>query len=71
MEAGYGVLKERVNAGLAAASQRGVQLGRPTTINGRAAEVQKLKAKGLGLRAIARQLTMPVSSAHKALSMVA
>jgi DNA invertase Pin-like site-specific DNA recombinase len=66
-----GIIKERVNAGLAAARQRGVQLGRPSTINGRAAEIRKLKAKGLGLRAIARELEMPVSSVHKALSMAA
>ena len=66
-----GIIKERVNAGLAAVRQRGVQLGRPTTINGRAAEAQKLKAKGLGLRAIARQLRMPPSSVHKALSIAA
>lgn len=66
-----GIIKERVNAGLAAARQRGVQLGRPCTINGRAVEIRKLKAKGLGLRAIARQLKMPPSSVHKALSMTA
>jgi DNA invertase Pin-like site-specific DNA recombinase len=66
-----GIIKERVNAGLAAAKARGVQLGRPATINGRAAEVKKLKAKGLGLRAIGRELQMPVSSVHKALSMAA
>jgi DNA invertase Pin-like site-specific DNA recombinase len=66
-----GIIKERVNAGLAAARLRGVQLGRPATINGRAVEIQKLKAKGLGLRAIARQLRMPPSSVHKALSMAA
>jgi DNA invertase Pin-like site-specific DNA recombinase len=66
-----GIIKERVNAGLAAAKARGVQLGRPATINGRAAEIRKLKAKGLGLRAIARQLEMPPFSVHKALSMAA
>ncbi len=66
-----GIIKERVNAGLAAARQRGVQLGRPATINGRAAEISKLKAEGLGLRAIARELKMPPSSVHKALSMAA
>ncbi|MGO8930223.1 MAG: recombinase family protein [Limisphaerales bacterium] len=65
------LIKERVNAGLAAARQRGIQLGRPATLNGRAAEVRKLKAKGLGLRAIGRELKMPVSSVHKALSMAA
>ena len=66
-----GIIKERVNAGLAAAKSRGVRLGRPATINGRAAEIRKLKAKGLGLRAIARELKMPPSSVHKALSMAA
>jgi len=64
-----GIIKERVNAGLAAAKTRGVKFGRPQTINGRAAEVHKLKASGLSLRAIGRELKMPVSSVHKALSM--
>jgi DNA invertase Pin-like site-specific DNA recombinase len=66
-----GIIKERVNAGLAAARQRGVQLGRPSTITGRTGEIKKLKAKGLGLRAIARELKMPPSSVHKALSSTA
>jgi DNA invertase Pin-like site-specific DNA recombinase len=66
-----GIIKERVNAGISAARIRGVRFGRPATINGRAAEVKRLKAKGLGLRAIGRELQMPVSSVHKALSMAA
>ncbi len=66
-----GIIRERVNSGLAAAKARGVQLGRPSTINGRAAEVKKLKAKGLGLRAIARRLAMPPSSVHRALQLAA
>lgn len=66
-----GIIKEHFNAGLAAARQRGVQFGRPATINGRVAQVQKLKAKGLGLRAIARKLKMPPSSVHKALQLAA
>jgi DNA invertase Pin-like site-specific DNA recombinase len=66
-----GIIRERVNSGLAAAKARGVQLGRPATINGRAAEIRKLKAKGLGLRAIARELGMPPSSVHKALQLAA
>jgi DNA invertase Pin-like site-specific DNA recombinase len=64
-----GIIKERVNAGLAAAKARGVQLGRPATINGRAEEVRRLKAEGLGLRAIARELGMPPASVHKALQL--
>ena len=43
----------------------------PATINGRAVEVKKLKDKGLGLRAIGRELKMPPSSEHKPLSMAA
>ena len=66
-----GIIKERVNAGLRAAKARGVQLGRPSTLNGRAREIKKLKARGLGPRAIARELKMPPSSVHKALSMAA
>jgi DNA invertase Pin-like site-specific DNA recombinase len=62
-----GIIKERVNAGLAAAKARGVRLGRPATISKRAAEIRKLKATGLGVRAIARALKMPASSVHKAL----
>ena len=66
-----GIIRERVNAGISAAKARGVQLGRPATINGRADEVRGLKAQGLGLRAIARQLGMPPSSVHKALRLAA
>ena len=63
--------RETVVAELAAAKARGVRLGRPSTINGRAVEIRKLKARGLGLRAIARELKMPPSSVHKALHLAA
>ncbi|HEY9175188.1 MAG TPA: recombinase family protein [Verrucomicrobiae bacterium] len=62
-----GIIRERVNAGLAAAKERGVKLGRPATLAGRRDEVMKLKKKGLGLRAIARELDMPASSVHAVL----
>ncbi|MDR3409511.1 MAG: recombinase family protein [Formivibrio sp.] len=61
------IIKERVNAGIAAARNRGVRLGRPATLDKRRDEVMELKAKGLGLRAIARELTMPVASVFKVL----
>jgi len=61
-----GIIRERVNAGLAAAKARGVRLGRPATISARTEEVEKLKAHGMGIRAIARKLKMPVSSVYKA-----
>ena len=66
-----GIIKERVNAGISAAKARGVKFGRPATLKGRANEVGKLKAQGLGVRAIARQLKMPPSSLYKTLQMAA
>jgi DNA invertase Pin-like site-specific DNA recombinase len=59
-----GIIRERVKAGVTAAKARGVRLGRPATLSGRTAEVMKLKEQGLGVRAIARTLGMPVSSVH-------
>ncbi|MHC1769471.1 MAG: recombinase family protein [Verrucomicrobiia bacterium] len=63
-----GLIKERVNAGLAAARERGVKLGRPNTLKERADEVLALKEQGLGVRAIARELEMPVASVFKLLN---
>lgn len=62
-----GIIRERTKAGLAAAKERGVKLGRPATISGRKEEVGKLKATGMSVRAIARELGMAVSSVHAAL----
>jgi DNA invertase Pin-like site-specific DNA recombinase len=59
-----GIIKERVKAGVAAAKARGVRLGRPPRLKARAPEVMKLRGQGLGIRAIARSLDMPVSSIH-------
>src|SRR5439155_14176109 len=53
-----GIIRERVNAGLAAAKARGVRLGRPATLRNRKAEVEKLRSAGLGIRAIAKGLKM-------------
>ena len=66
-----GIIKERVNVGIAAAKVRGVKFGRPATLNGRVVEVSKLKAQSLGVRAIARHLKMPPSSVYKALQLAA
>lgn len=63
--------RERVNAGLRAAKSRGVRLGRPGTLAGRRKDVMRLKEGGMGLRAIARDLRMPVSSVAKVLQMAA
>ncbi len=56
------IIRERVNAGLAAARSRGVKLGRRATHGRTSAEVKALQARGLGVRAIARELKMPASS---------
>jgi len=56
------IIRERVNAGLAAARARGVKLGRRANHNHTPDEVRALKARGLGVRAIARELNMAASS---------
>lgn len=56
------IIRERVNAGLAAARARGVKLGRRAKHNWTSADVNALKLRGLGVRAIARELKMPASS---------
>ena len=61
------LIRDRVNAGLDAARAKGVKLGRPKTLQTRTEEVVALRRKGLGLRAIARELKMPVSSVHSIL----
>lgn len=63
------LIRERVNAGLASARARGITLGRPATLTRRRTEVMALKKKGMGTRAIARALKMPVSSVSKLLLM--
>lgn len=59
-----GIIRERVHAGLVAARDRGVKLGRPAKLALRRKDVLKLKRQGLGVRAIARELRMPPSSVH-------
>jgi DNA invertase Pin-like site-specific DNA recombinase len=57
-----GIIRERVNAGLAAARQRGVRLGRPATAACQADTIQQLKGQGMGIRAIARKLRISPTS---------
>lgn len=59
------IIRERVNAGLAAARARGARLGRPARLEGHRAAVAGLLAQGKGVREIARELGLPVSSAFK------
>jgi putative DNA-invertase from lambdoid prophage Rac len=56
------IIRERTNAGLAAARARGVKLGRRASHSWTSQDVARLRARGLGVRAIARELQMPPSS---------
>lgn len=53
---------ERINAGLAAARERGARLGRPPTLDKHRAEVTKLRRRGLSGRKIAARLKIPAGS---------
>ena len=61
------LIRDRVKSGLAAAKARGVKLGRPSWLQNRSAEVLALQRKGLGLRAISRELKLAASSIHSIL----
>jgi len=56
------LITERVNAGLAAAKQRGVRLGRPSKKAKYIAKVKELLEEGLGAAAISKRLDLPYSS---------
>jgi Site-specific recombinases, DNA invertase Pin homologs len=56
------VIVERINAGLAAARERGVKFGRPRTLDKHIVAVTELKDKGLTNRAIAAELKIPTGS---------
>jgi DNA invertase Pin-like site-specific DNA recombinase len=59
------MIQERVKAGLARARDEGVTLGRPTLENtdpARAAKVRAMRARGVGVRKIARELGVGVGT---------
>ncbi len=62
-----GIIRERVNAGLARARTKGVILGRPRLSDTVKASALAAKAEGLSIRAIAEKLNISVGSVHKAL----
>src|SRR5580765_346532 len=62
------IIQERVAAGLKAARARGVKLGRPSTLDQHEHAVRALVNEGLGVRAIARRLELPIASAFKLVS---
>jgi DNA invertase Pin-like site-specific DNA recombinase len=56
------VIVERINAGLAAARERGAKFGRPRTLDRHIGAVAKLRRRGLSERKIAAQLKIPAGS---------
>ncbi len=59
------IIQERVTAGIRAAKANGVKLGRPETLSQHQSAVADLLKQGLGVRAIARELGLPLASAFK------
>jgi len=64
------VIRERINAGLAAARDRGTKLGRPRTLDQHIDSVAKLSRKGLSGRRIAAKLNIPAGSVFAVLKKV-
>jgi DNA invertase Pin-like site-specific DNA recombinase len=56
------VIVERINAGLAAARERGARLGRPRTLHEHCGAVKKLMKRGMSGRRIAAKLKIPAGS---------
>jgi len=59
------IIKERVNAGIAAAKARGVRFGRETIHADKASSAKELRAKGLSFRVIAKQLGTSAMTARR------
>jgi DNA invertase Pin-like site-specific DNA recombinase len=55
------IIRERVRAGLARAREAGARLGRPTVGEAVEARIRQLKAAGVGLRRIAREVGVGTS----------
>jgi DNA invertase Pin-like site-specific DNA recombinase len=56
-----GIIRERVNAGLARAREKGTVLGRPSTAPAVEKRIRSLRAKGMGMLKIARTLGIGTS----------
>ncbi len=63
-------IRERINAGLAAARDRGAKLGRPRTLDRYVPAVAKLSRRGLSGRKIAAKLKIPAGSVFAVLEKV-
>src|SRR5437660_12709460 len=64
------VIRERINAGLAVARERGTILGRPRTLHEHRGAVKKLMKRGMSGRRIAAKLKIPAGSIFAVLKSV-
>ena len=61
-----GMIRERVLAGQARAKSQGKHIGRPSTLNdGLVHSIKYMREQGLGIRRIARDLKVGVSTVYK------
>lgn len=63
-----GMIRERVNAGLARAKERGVKLGRRPVSSAVEAHIRELRADGLGILKIGRTLGVGTSVVQRVLA---
>ena len=62
------MIRDRVKAGLANARAKGVQLGAPRTDDKTISRIEREKAKGLSMRAIAAKLGVGTGTVHRVLN---
>ena len=60
-----GIIRERVNAGLARAREKGVTLGRPRIDRQVEKRIQQLRSKGYGILKIAGELGIGTSAVQR------
>ena len=63
-----GIIRERVNAGLARAKAKGTKLGRRTVKASIEARIRELKAEGMGILKIGRTLGVGTSVVQRVIS---
>ena len=63
-----GIIRERVNAGLARAREKGVTLGRPRIEPAIEKRIQRLRSKGYGILKIARELGVGTSAVQRVIA---
>ena len=63
-----GMIRERVNAGLARAKERGIRLGRRPVKSSVEARIHELRAEGMGILKIGRTLGVGTSVVQRVLA---